>query len=291
MEDKKEWSRSFTVTDNGFYGHLYLPEEDLYKGKAVIVIGGGGMPYNATLAEAKAFCGMGISALALGYYGVPETPKTLVKVPIEYVRNAARWLHDNEYGIVVSAGISKGAELALISATYFDEINGVIAFSPAARIYMGIGKGKKWVKASSWTYEDKELPYAYAEYPKAKVIGGIIAARELTFIPVYEKADSLSGDDSIIPVEKIKGPVLVCAALEDSLWPSKKACDLIINRLEEHDFKYQYKKLVYQYASHILLPFSTGYDKFFRMGRKHPEKCRETAATLYKEVEEWLHKL
>ena len=67
-------------------------------------------------------------------------------------------------GIVVSAGISKGAELALISATYFDEINGVIAFSP-------------------------------------------------------------------------------------------------------------------------------GYDKFFRMGRKHLEKCRKTATTLYKEVEEWLHKL
>ncbi|WP_198015528.1 acyl-CoA thioester hydrolase/BAAT C-terminal domain-containing protein [Shuttleworthella sp. MSX8B] len=186
-------------------------------------------------------------------------------------------------------GISKGAELALAAASYSEEINGVTALSPSSRVNMGIGPGISWVKASSWTFKGDELPYAYAKVPGWRAVLKSIRARELTFRFAYEEAYRNAGDESMIPIEKINGPVLVCGALEDSLWPSAQACDEIIDRLEKHPFKHPHKKLVYRYASHILLPFDTGYNKYFRVGRKYPGECRQTITDLRREIMDWLH--
>ena len=91
-------------------------------------------------------------------------------------------------------------------------------------------------------------------------------------------------------MENIKGPVLVCGSPADSLWPGEKACGDIIKRLKEKLFAYPYKQLIYPYASHLLLPFESRYEKLFRVGRKYPRECRETIRKLQEEVLEWLKK-
>lgn len=280
--------QSFTVDKDGFYGHLYCPDKNNFGSKALLILGGGGMPYKFTTKEAAAFCEWGIAALAVGYFGVEGTPKTIIDVPLELVFEAAALLHKSGYESVVAVGISKGAELALAAASHSREINGVIALSPASRVNMGIGSGISWVNSSSWTFKGKELPYAYAKVPGWRAALKSIRARELTFRFVYEEAYRNAGVDSMIPVEKINGPVLVCGALEDSLWPSAKACDEIVDRLNKYRFEYPYKKLVYQYATHILLPFDTNYSKYFRVGRKYPKECRQTTADLKREIMDWL---
>ena len=227
VKHKDQWTQSFTVDKDGFYGHLYCLDKNNFNSKALLVLGGGGMPYKFTMSEA--------------------------------------------------------------AASYSEEINGVTALSPSSRVNMGIGPGISWVKASSWTFKGDELPYAYAKVPGWRAVLKSIRARELTFRFAYEEAYRNAGDESMIPIEKINGPVLVCGALEDSLWPSAQACDEIIDRLEKHPFKHPHKKLVYRYASHILLPFDTGYNKYFRVGRKYPGECRQTITDLRREIMDWLH--
>ena len=117
--NKQTWIQEFSVAEDGFYGQLYRPENDVYSNKAVLILGGGGVPYEATLIEAEAFAEMGITALAVGYFGVKDTPKSIVRLPIEYVEKAADRLHSMDVKTVIAVGISKGAELALVSASRF----------------------------------------------------------------------------------------------------------------------------------------------------------------------------
>lgn len=285
---KNTWIQEFSITNDGFYGHLYRPVKDDLPGKALLVLGGGGVPYQCTLDEAEAFAGIGITALAVGYFGVKNAPKYIVRVPIEYVEKAANRLHTTGIKSVIAVGISKGAELTLAAASLLPQINGVIAFSPPSRVYMGPGKGISWVDASSWSFHGKELPYAYAPYSGLKAVLNSIRQREVTFRQAYEWANTLSSADSLIPVEHIQGPVLVVCSASDSLWPSAEACDEIMERLEANNFAYPHKMLLYKYASHLLLPFETGYEKWFCIGRRYPDECRRTVYELQAEVLNWL---
>ena len=248
------------------------------------------MPYRLTLDEAEAFAGIGITALAVGYFGVPDAPGTIIWVPVEYVEKAAQYLHGNGFEKVTAVGISKGAELALLSASLIPAIDGAVAFAPSSKVYMGIGPGISWVDASSWTFRGKDLPYTYAPASGWKALAHSLKAGELTFRPVYERADRAVKEDSIIAVGNIRGPVLVCGSPNDSLWPGEKACADITERLKENHFAYPFRQLIYPYASHLLLPFETGYEKLFRVGRKYPRECRETIQELQKEVLMWLKK-
>ncbi len=281
--------KSFQIRIDGFHGHLYQPSREVYPGKALLVLGGGGMPYKFTIKEAKAFAEIGIPALAVSYFAVKDAPKTINHVPIEFVEKAAAYLHTTGYEKVIIVGISKGAEFALVAASLIPTINGVIAFAPPSRVYMGVGSGISWVNRSSWTYRGDPLPFAYCKASGLKTFINSICSRELTLRPVYEKANQEAGEDSLIHVERIKGPILLCASTKDSLWPSEEACISILQRLEAYHFPYPAKKLIYPYASHILLPFETGYEKLFRIGRQSPEECRKTIYSLKKEILDWLH--
>lgn len=285
----RNWIREFSVAEDGFYGHLYRPEKDVYPNKAVLVLGGSGVPYEATLIEAEAFAEMGITALAVGYFGVKDTPKSIVRVPIEFVEKAADRLHSMDVKTVIAVGISKGAELALVSASLLPQINAVIAFSPSARVNMGIGTGIEWVNASSWTFRGEELPYAYAKASGVRAMWNSLRARELTFRPVYEQANRSAPSDTLIPVEKIRGPILLAAAEHDSLWPSAEACAEITSRLDSHGFAYPHKQLIYRCASHLLLPFETNYARYFRVGRQFPAECKASVQELRREVQEFLN--
>ena len=110
----------------------------------------------------------------------------------------------------------------------------------------------------------------------------------MTFRPVYERASRSAPSDTIIPVEKIQGPILLAAAEYDSLWPSAEACAEITSRLNSHGFAYPHKQLIYRYASHLLLSFETNYARYFRIGRQFPEECKATVHELRREVQEFL---
>lgn len=257
---------------------------------ALLVLGGAGVPYKFTKDEAESFAGLGYTALAVGYYEVPDAPKTCVKVPVEYVEKAVRYLYKKGFRKIVAIGISKGAELALVSASLLPEISGVIAMAPSCRINMGIGPGISWRNCSSWTWRGKELPYAYTTRAKSgKAILASLKHRELSFPEVYEAAYRNADESSLIQCEKICGPVLLVSSEHDSIWPSRQSCENMMKRLKEHAFTYPYKHLNYRYGSHMLLPFRTKYKWLFHEGRKFPKEYDAAVESLRGEIIRWLN--
>ncbi len=92
---KYEPTKHFTVKEDDFYGDFYKPEFDNYKGKAMIVVGGAAGSYILTKMMAEKFYEKGMNVLALAYRDVEGTPHSLSRIPIEYVKKAAKWCKDN----------------------------------------------------------------------------------------------------------------------------------------------------------------------------------------------------
>lgn len=120
---------STTVAVNGFEGVLY--SGDGTKNRVMIVMSGSNGGMKLTKAEALFYHKNGIPALALALFKTKQTGKFLDRVPVEYVENAIKWLKEQGYQNIGIDGMSKGSEMALLSASMFSEISCVIARVPS----------------------------------------------------------------------------------------------------------------------------------------------------------------
>lgn len=178
---------------------------DQARGPAVLLLGGseGGLGdglISAVLAS------HGFPTLELAYFRAPGLPQQLINVPLEYFRTALEWLGRQplvDPGRIVILGRSRGAEAALlVGATYPERVAGVIAYAPSSVVNRSPNG-----RDAAWTLEGKPVPYAL----------------ELGTSTPSNRA-------AIIPVEKIAGPVLLVAGIEDILWPSIGFADAIVER-------------------------------------------------------------
>lgn len=80
----------------------------------------------------------GISALGICYWNVEGLPNQLIRVPIEPFEKAVQWLKEKGYEKIFIYGISKGAELALLTASLIKDISGVVALSPSHCVWGGM---------------------------------------------------------------------------------------------------------------------------------------------------------
>jgi hypothetical protein len=118
-------------------------------------------------------------------------------------------------------GASRGGEAALlVGATYPGLVNGVVAGVPGARA------GGTLVTAGppSWTVSGRPVPV---------------------------------GQD--IPVERIRGPVVMNCGEQDGIWPSCLNMDAVSFRLKQHHFRYPVIALRYPDAGHFVGSFETSY--------------------------------
>ncbi len=153
---------NFLLNENGFTGALFKPDQELYPQKAIIILGGTEGKFELTKLLAKQFTKNGITTMALAYFNEPGLPDHFENNPIEYIENAALWLKNNGYSKVGIWGISKGAELALISASLMPNlISTVVAVCPINIVPQGFMKNKlpKLLHCSSWSWRGNELPY------------------------------------------------------------------------------------------------------------------------------------
>jgi dienelactone hydrolase len=84
------------------------------------------------------------------------------------------------------------------------------------------------------------LPYALASFEK----GGVYALYHDALLTLSQHADA------IIPVERIKGPVLLISGKQDKLWPSAVMGDQIMARLAQAKIRYARQHLSYDNAGH-----------------------------------------
>lgn len=235
--------RRTAVSGNGWGGVLYRPAGSA-RVPVVIVLGGAeGGRYDA---QAALLASYGYAALALAYFGVPGLPRQLSNIPLETIKSGIDWLVSRPgvlSGRVGLIGTSKGGELALLAASKFPEVAVVIGYSAPTFVGFGLAfgaNGKQSAPTSSWTFRGQPLPFVPQSAIGVRADGGAIAD--------FDKAPAAAA----IPVEAIRGPVLLIAGADDGLDYAGPYAQRALQRLRAHHHPYQDQVLIYPLAGHLI---------------------------------------
>lgn len=239
------------VNDQGIVGTLF----SLHEGKdqpAVLLLGGsdGEIQEHASALLAS----KGYTVFSLAYFGQSGVSKDLHKIPLEYFHQAIQWLkREAEQEKVTVIGYSRGAELALLLASTYDEFSAVIAGAPGAYVTSGL-RNTIYAPIPSWTLNEVELPYLPFKYRPAQMFsmfGGMLSRKPVSLLSIWENSLS-SGDDTVessrIQVENIKAPVMLIAGGHDQVWPAALFAERIKEKVNEHPVQ----ALTYEKAGHFI---------------------------------------
>ena len=79
----KAENNTFRVKTDGFFGELFILEEDKYLGKVLICFSGSDGGIAVTRLLAQVFQAQGLTTLALAYVMEEDLPQKFVKVPVD----------------------------------------------------------------------------------------------------------------------------------------------------------------------------------------------------------------
>lgn len=284
-----------TVEEVGFYGIYHKAEKVKNSKKIVIVIGGSEGNENIPKNVGKMFSDKGIDALGICYWNVEGLPKDLIQVPVDPFKKVICWSKNKGYNKIFIYGISKGAELALLTASLIPDICGVIALSPMHCIWSGM-KGndsitsKTFVNTSEFTWKGSDFPCMKAELKYGEAIKNLFLQQQFNLKYMYENPLKHFLEETAIPVENINGDILFIYATYDLMWPSKCAVEYMINRLKWNNWEYKVDVLEYEKASHILVPLKTSKFKMFKVERKYPKECKRNREDAFQKTIDWIDK-
>ena len=280
-----------TVDIDGFEGILF--PADGRKDKVMIVVSGsnGGMRMTKNCAEF--YSKNGVPALAVALFKTKGTQKNLDRVPIEYIESAIKWLRDREYERIGIDGTSKGSEIALLSATMFSELSCVIARVPSHFVSEGLvahGKSKKPSGTSCWSYHGKQIPFAPYNEREFNVPKIISKEKEMHIITINR--EKTVTEEALILIEKIKAPILLLSAVNDTVWPSYESSLYMEKYLKEKEFSYPYKHVAFETMSHAMLTeIGPIYKLAFKTERQNRAKCAKERIQLKNELLDWTGKV
>lgn len=271
--------KHFTVDKDGFFGTLYEPEINFYPGKVLIVFGGSEGRFSLTCMLAEKFCDSGITALAYAYINEEGLPYEFREVPIDTLETAVKRMKKDGYRNVGLWGISMGAELALLAGALMpDLVSCVVAVSPISIATQGFGENRGIYinQCSAFGWRGKGLYYTpskFKKYPMGIFIKKLLINHDIYMKEMYQPLIGSPDEKTVIPVEKINGPILFISGKQDTMWPSSQSAEYMMGRLKEKQFKYPYKHLSYEYGSHLMIPVQLKICGFFKAERKHKEEC------------------
>lgn len=185
------------------------------------------------------FIKRGYAFLSIGYFGMKNTPNSLDRISLNAIHNAilenAKNPKINRQKIAI-IGASKGGELVLNLASYFDDIDAVVAIVPS---HVSFPSLTIMSNTSSWTINNKELPFVPAPYSAVPSMlkGDLLQA----FRIILENKEAEA--KALIPVENINGSILILSATKDNQWDSTEMSDKVIKRLEQRKFKHYYQHI------------------------------------------------
>lgn len=280
-------TKKANVRTEGFEGILYPGNGR--KDKVLIVMSGSNGGMKLTRQAAEFYQKNGFPALALALFKTKQTPKDLSRVPVEYVENAIAWLKKQGYERIGIDGMSKGSEMALVAASMFPELYCVIARVPSHFVSEGLsgsGKNKGPSGTSCWSFRGKELPYAPYLSRSFNLLSVLLKEKELHIIAFNRDKDVTP--ETVIPIERIKAPILLLSSKHDEVWPSFESAELMEKKLMEFGFPYPHKHIVFEYMSHAMLTeLPWVYKIAFKSERQHPKECERDRDLLKKELLNW----
>lgn len=242
-----------SVRDDGLVATYLRPKGDRVL-PVVMVLGGseGGLKSPESLAYR--FAERGYAALAVAYFGADGLPKALANIPLEYFDRAVGWLQRQtaiDHGNLAVVGVSRGGELALLLASHNPAFNRVIAFVPSHVVWGPVGPFKD-LTISAWTRGGRPLPFVThlrePDYTAKPYRGTPDFLADLRQTALVERA--------AIPVEKIRGALLLLSGEDDQVWPSTLMSRLAIKRLAAANHPYRFEHVSFPDAGHLINPGS-----------------------------------
>ena len=185
-----------TLAATRFFGQYWTPASPT-RHPAVLEFSGSEGGLDGQLAGAL-LASHGYPTLDIAYFGEPGLPSSLENIPLEYFATALRWLATqpqvDPQRIWVS-GISRGSEAALLLGVYYPNlVHGVIASVPSNVALCGLPA----CNGPAWTLNGRPLPYT-------------------TQINDPHPSDNPL---AVIPVNRIRGPILLDCGGADRVWDS-----------------------------------------------------------------------
>jgi|GEM_PF-979864 len=235
--------RTSDVTQPGFKGRLYEPDEQRTHNVSVVLIGGSeGHLFTADDIGPR-LASLGYPVLGVDYTNGYSDTRRLADVPIEMFTKAANWLKAKEGGNdtrIVMIGYSRGSEAVLLAASSDPDLNGVAVFSPSSVSWSALGSTDPRGQ-SGWTQNGRPVPF--------------LAPTDQTGPSAFFSAltDSVQQRLSRIPVEHIRAPLLLVASDDDGIWPSGEMARQIQTRLKAVGFRYDVTLLLFNHGSHRIL--------------------------------------
>ncbi len=246
------------VVEDGIVGSLYTPAGP-GPFPAVVYLNGSGGGINE--ARAALLASHGYAALALGYFGAPGLPTHISGTPLEYFERALRWLHANvrpAHGFVAVSGQSRGGELSLLLAATFPELTGaVVAYVPSSVIHGVLAAGRPGESryAPAWMHHGQPLTSVWQDNEQHEAWTQVDRSAEprrqvQPFLDAHAVAPMR--EQARIPVERIRGPVLLISGGDDGYWPSTEYSAEIVRTLKAHSHAYPVEHLDYPGAGHSI---------------------------------------
>ncbi|WP_324260416.1 alpha/beta fold hydrolase [Altererythrobacter sp. H2] len=195
---------------------------------AILLLGGseGGLK-DYRNAYARQLAAEGYAVIYPGYFETREANRSFENVPLETFDEALAWLAarpDVDPERIAVIGHSKGSEGALLVASRHPEVKAVVAAMPSDVVWQGFDFNRTDVEAmgSSWTAEGKPLPFVRYVVPAwHEWITQGQGALARMYRNSWQARAAYPG--ATIPVERIKGPILLICGGQDQVWPS---CDM-----------------------------------------------------------------
>ena len=217
-------------------------------GKRPLLVGlGGGEGGNAWASERwtpqrERFLDQGYALLALGYFGTPNSPEKLDRISLDGVHAAILKAAQDprvDGRCIAIVGGSRGAELALLLASHYPDIEAVVAIVPGSAVFPSLTDA---MTTPGFSLNDQSLPFVPMTWGATPdlLVGNLRGAFETIM------RDEEAMQRAAIAVEKINGPVQFVSASRDEMWPSKEMADAMMLRLKANGFLHHSEHLVVQ---------------------------------------------
>lgn len=236
-----------SVNTDGFQG-TYFAQDGTHNQPGVMLLGGGqwGDYWAQELAKA------GYPGLSLPYSNREGLPPLPEEIPIEYFERAINWFQDQpavDPNKVIIMGASRNAELALVVASTLNRrVSGAIAYCPSSVSWSNtvLPYNSDEVKPS-WTYRGQAIPFVPMPKLKAPDSG------KLETLSYWRSADSAAVAQAAIPVEQIKGPILLLSGSDDQVWPSAEMAEHLTRRaLASPSYTHTITNKIWDDAGHMI---------------------------------------
>ena len=236
--------------------------------------GGNGWQRKRWTKQRQRFIDQGYAFLSLGYFGLPNTPEKLDRIALDGVSRAIREAQATPNvadDCVILIGGSKGAELALALASHDASIDAVVALAPSDTVFPAHTDA---MTTASWSLDGEPLPFAPMPWAATwDLLRGDIGA-VMERILAQPEADAAR-----LPVERIRGPVLLVSSNRDEMWPAQRMAERMMARLDAAKFAHAHEHLAVEGSHTAVVDHFDAVEDFLARRVAPQPQCSGTTAS------------